>query len=202
MSEKLDEIIAFLEANKKTAASTRQISALLLNPLSAAVEEMGGPSPVEKSARKRSDPHMQFLARQCFDIPEDLPIRVENALAKRSAATSLRLEFVVVGEAVEKSGETIPAHIVWGFRLTGGADRRDAEAGSYRWIRSVVPNGEKRIKLLDMRRIPGARGKAWTRHMLGREVFKDNLKTEFTDFDDLIATVAQDVFDIFKVLEG
>lgn len=200
MSEKLSQIISFLEANKKTAASTRQINALLLGPLSEHLEAKGGPSPVEKSARKRSDPHMQFLARQCFDIPEDLPVRVENALAQRSAATSIRLEFVVVGEAVDSDAETVPAHLVWGFRLTGGADRQDAEAGAYRWMLSEVPNGEKRLSLLDVRKIPGARGKSWTRHQLGREVFITALTTEFSDMDDLLETAARDLFDLYKVL--
>ncbi len=202
MSDELSQIVDFLNANKKTAATTRQITALLLGPLSEHIEGMGGPSPVEKSARKRSDPHMQFLARQCFDIPEDLPIRIENALAKRSPATSIRLEFVVVGEAVDNAGETIPAHLVWGFRLTGGADRRDAEAGAYRWMRSVVPNGDNRVSILEMRKIPGARGKSWTRHQLGREVSIDDLKTEFTDKQDLIETAGQDITDLYKVLAG
>lgn len=200
MSEGLDGVIEFLEANKKTAASTRQITALLLAPLAEEVQKLGGPPPVEKSARKRSDPHMQFLARQCFDLPEKLPIRIENALAKRSPASSLRLEFVVVGEAEEHGGDTIPPHLVWGFRLAGGADRQDAEAGAYRWMRSVMPNGENRVSILEIRRIPGSRGKSWVRHQLGREVFKDDLKTEFENLEDLVQVAAQDITDLYKVL--
>lgn len=202
MADKLLEIVSFLEANKKTATATRQINELLLDPLTLQVEQKGGPPSVERSARKRSDPHMQFLARQCFDVPESLPIRVENALAKRSAASSLRLEFVVVGEAEDAEGEKIPPHLVWGFRLTGGADRQDAEAGVYRWMLGEVPNGDNRLGILEIRRIPSARGKAWTRHQLGREVLLDELKATFNSFEELIDTAAQDIVDLYKVLKN